>query len=635
MTEEFRDVDVEQQIGELVNRISELRDQCRYRSSSRISRELKRFAKAEKQVIPYLDANFYLMNDAQYLLDVETGIEVSVESIAYLESEEKARQLQPDFPEDRYHYVVSVMSSCAYDNLAKHTAKKEGYNSDGVHDCIAEGIHVCQRTGKLECVTCFREYATNVYRASDDLDMALHYARMISGNTPLDSDNDRRWVGSKDACELLLVNGDLAAAKETVIQALKLAKHYHMVLVAQMETAGLLAMILELEGTAGELPELLSHCGVDPSSFPEIEVGECPSLELQLALQDAVKFCCQGEHLHAISLLTDWDRRLLSSKCLSDWFELRLRLTAILRLAGMEDKAQALAKQLKPKAHAARDWLTLRRLQALTNGEVKPNPLASLVPLRSGIFAETSANPQTQSEANPTSAAVQEVDQDHKPARDASQSGEEITPLKSQLDQFVETLQESGGEEEVCRSVQQKMLAYKAEDVSHASDAARLIQMAHAFSSLSENAELVWDWAQPFLEKFSQDASVINMVADLGDTARETTDDDPDEIAALDYLESLMVKSLDLDPNHAGNFARGGRVLFAARRIGRSRTLLCAEFSLGPHTRRCGLAFGRHLQRNRPRPRWLGSFGSLYSQRQRGPRHLLASWANRVSSREI
>ena len=78
MSDEFRDMDVNQQIGELMDRIHDLRENCRYRSSSRISRELKRFAKAEKQVVPYLHANFYLMNDAQSLLDVETGIEAAV-----------------------------------------------------------------------------------------------------------------------------------------------------------------------------------------------------------------------------------------------------------------------------------------------------------------------------------------------------------------------------------------------------------------------------------------------------------------------------------------------------------------------------------------------------------------------------
>jgi hypothetical protein len=45
-----------------------------------------------------------------------------------------------------------------------------------MHGCISDGIQVCQRTGKLECVNCFREYAAEVYLAADDLPMALHQA---------------------------------------------------------------------------------------------------------------------------------------------------------------------------------------------------------------------------------------------------------------------------------------------------------------------------------------------------------------------------------------------------------------------------------------------------------------------------
>ena len=54
-------------------------------------------------------------------------------------------------------------------------------------------------------------------------------------------------------------------------------------------------------------------------------------------------------------------------------------------------------------------------------------------------------------------------------------------------DEYVEKLQQSGGDEETCRSVQRAMLAYHASEVEHPRDAARLIHMAHVFSSLSEN----------------------------------------------------------------------------------------------------------------------------------------------------
>ncbi len=574
MNDEFRDLDVNQQIAELMDRIGDLREQCRYRSSSRISRELKRFAKTEQQIIPYLHANFYLMNDAQSLLDVEAGIEAAVDSIAYLESEEKARKLQPELPEDHYYYTVNWMSTCAYDNLATHTAEKEGYNSDGVHDCINDGIQVCRRTGKLECITCFREYATDVYRAADDVDMALHYARMISGNPQPDSENDRRWVGAKDTAELLLLNGQLSAARQAAIEALMLAETYHSVLSAQMESANLLSMILALEGRSDELPALLSECGVDPEGFPEIEPGEYPVYELQKALHDATLACCRGDYHEAIGHLAEWDRRLPAQKCLSRWFEVRLRLIAIHKLAGLDDKAEALIRQLAPKAQKSRDWLTVRRLKGLILREVKPNPLATLASLAAGAFAEESGTA-------PTSAAKT---QESKPAPAAGETGmktgEELTPLQKMLDQYVETLQEAGGEADTCRSVQQAMLAYTADDVEHPQDAARLIHMAHVFSSLSQNATDVWEWAQPFLKKFPQDPVVLNVVADLGDTARETTDGEPDSIATVDQLERMIQESLDLDPHHAGNFARAGAFFLQHGELGEAERCYARSFRL-------------------------------------------------------
>lgn len=576
MTDEFRDLDVEQHVSELIDRINDLREECRYRSSSRISRELRRFAKAEKQVIPYLHANFYLMNDAQSLLDVETGIEAAVDTIAFLESEEKARKLQPDLPEDHYYYTVNWMSSCAYDNLATHTAEKEGYNSDGVHDCINDGIQVCRRTGKLECVTCFREYATDVYRAADDLDMALHYARMIIGNPNPDSDNDRRWVGAKDATELLLLNGQLEPAREAAIEALKLAETYHSTLSAQMESVGLLSMILTLEGHPDDLTELTAECGIDPSSFPEIEADEYPTWELQKAMQQATEACCRDEYEAAIAQLVDWDRRLMTQKCLSHWFEVRLRLIAIHLLAGKKDKASALAQQLESKAQFARDWLTIRRLKLLMTGEVQPNPLATLETMQSGRFSDQPEGKSSSatSERRPAS-PTDETEPGESPSGD-----EEDTPLKKRLDAYVTRLQDSGGDEDTCRSVQRAMMEFEAEQVEHPRDAARLIHMAHVFSSLSENATQVWDWAQQYVKKFPQDAVVLNVVADLGDTARETTDDDPEEIASIDELDRMIRESLDLDPNHAGNFARAGAFFLQHDEMGEAERCYARSFRL-------------------------------------------------------
>ncbi len=178
-------------------------------------------AKDNHRLIPYLNAQFRLMNNAQGQLDAERGKEAALEAISYLESEERARVFQADFPEEEYRHTVAWMSACGYDNLAKHIASMQGYNSEGMHQCITDGIGVCRRTGKLRCLTCFREYATDVYLASDDVPMALHFARIVRSIPEDAPSSERRWVGAKDETWILTLQGYLAAAEESANRALE------------------------------------------------------------------------------------------------------------------------------------------------------------------------------------------------------------------------------------------------------------------------------------------------------------------------------------------------------------------------------------------------------------------------------
>jgi hypothetical protein len=99
----------------------------------RVARETQRLARQERKVIPYLQAAISLMNSCLEVFEPEAGVNVAMECIALLESDDHARQFQPDLPEDHYQYMVSRISTCAYDHLAMHTAEKEGHNSDGLY----------------------------------------------------------------------------------------------------------------------------------------------------------------------------------------------------------------------------------------------------------------------------------------------------------------------------------------------------------------------------------------------------------------------------------------------------------------------------------------------------------------------
>src|SRR5262249_36306241 len=140
-----------------------------------------------------------------------------------LKDEERARLLQPDFPAAAYEAEAAWMTACAYENLAEATGMLEGYNSEGMHQCITDGVDVCRRTGKLACVNCFREYAAQVYTAADDLALALHSARLTTANLgPYPARGDRRHLGARHESWLLLLQGQLDACEASLERSVAL-----------------------------------------------------------------------------------------------------------------------------------------------------------------------------------------------------------------------------------------------------------------------------------------------------------------------------------------------------------------------------------------------------------------------------
>ena len=132
--------DIDTRLDELDDKETAFDKQCRFTSANRIATEIRRLAKAEGRFMPYLSATFTIMNNAKSLLEPIVGREASVEMISLLESEDRARAIQPNLPEHEYEECVNWYSSCAYDNLATYTAELSGYNSDGVHSCMSQWI---------------------------------------------------------------------------------------------------------------------------------------------------------------------------------------------------------------------------------------------------------------------------------------------------------------------------------------------------------------------------------------------------------------------------------------------------------------------------------------------------------------
>jgi tetratricopeptide (TPR) repeat protein len=595
MSEPEPNDNAEQQIDELFDRYSDLRDRCHIRSADRISREIKRIARTERLVIPYLYANHQLMNNAQSLLDPDFGAEISIESIAILESEERARQIQADLPEGHYEYVIHSMSSCAYDNLAKHIAQREGYNSNGVHDCIADGIQVCRRTGKLECISCFREYATDVYVASDDLEMAHHHAMAVmqNGVKEDDEDSDRRWVGAKDLVSISLLQGQLDAALDHCDRVFELAQTYHSPFEAKLDSVDVLKKTLLLAGREDEYEAFLNRWDVPIDIGQNIPKNEYPAGEIGDAKRNAIAMCCSGNYSEAIDLLTEFDRLTKTLKCRHEWFGLRVQLIAAYLLKGDRSRSVRLAEQLVKEAGPARDWLTIRQVKALTQGESTISPLGQPTSFKVGPFADRTqvvgANvPRADGDSEIASSNVDSnsdstSDAERESSTDAAQADEAKSALTLVLQKAFEDFVENREDSEKSKAIVADLLKLTVEDFAEVADANRALHLVNMLSESTEQSFDAWRWCQPFFEHFANDAVFVNVYANMAHSAREEeqmADRDPDRVLTFDKVEDLFQRSLDLDPERANNFARAGQFYLSAERVGDAERCFARGFRL-------------------------------------------------------
>jgi tetratricopeptide (TPR) repeat protein len=563
------DLDVKARLKELSTKYTDLNQRCLNTSANRLAREAARLARENHLLIPYLWALFRLMNSAQGQNDPEAGKQAALEVISYLESPDRARSFQSDVPENEYAEIVGWMSACAYDNLATHIASMHGYNSEGMHQCITDGINICRRTGKLRCLTCFREYASNVYLASDDLTMAVHFARMVRSMPENAPNSERRWVGAKEETWMLLLVGDLQGAEQSAHDTLKLAETYHTPLHAKIRTLQLLETIALLLGQHGEYRAQFGQQATELA----IPRGESIDNDLDSDENAALHACCERDFQKAEEILVHWDRWLTDHGNLNGWFDVRLRLIACHRLAGNQNRLEPLARQLSDKAWQARDWLTLHRLSRLMDPAEAPSPLALLGPLAVGPFA--AADPSVSIPAKTSEPAPSVPDASAAPPAAA----EEKPPLDDAFKQLVErlnSLQDDASRQALLGDV----LAIPTASVTHALDAARLLHFLTFIQGDDPTAihRATWTWAESIAAPCPRTAVVLNLLAVLGDLLRR--DEAMRETITADQVERGFRASMDLDPFDARNHFRAGLFYLGQENLGEAERCLARGFRL-------------------------------------------------------
>jgi len=529
-----------------------------------------------------------------------------------LESEEKAREIQSDLPLDEYEATIYWLSSCAYDNLAEHYAIRYGYGGERVQGVAQEGFDVCRRTGKLECLACFREYAMNVYEAAGDLEMAMHFSRSAFQTLPMADKNDRRVVGGTNYANQLMLLGRLTEAAEIADASVGLAKSSYDPFEWRFLTQCCLGEILHLTGRADEFEERCAVLGepVDWSLSPPPE--ENLLLAYRKALYESVRLTYEGALKQAEELLSYWDRDLYDRLALGPWFEVRTRLIAINRLAGRDEIAETLGDVLRKEARQNQAWLYLERLAVMERGDVPLSPVAFLRAPQEGVYV-----PPPSATAYPRSTPVTESALRKSEATDEqSQKGERTpsgeekepsfdwssTPLAPKFDEWAERYAKNQSEVEMT-AIFDEILGIVPDTVQVPQDAARLLFITGQMAELLNRELELWMWARQFLSRFSENGDVLNLVATAGlsavqarsrriaesrasegkrkrSQARKRHKKTRGTLPTLQQLEEMFRKSLELSPSHPRHYLRAAQFYRFAGRHGETEWCLARSFAL-------------------------------------------------------
>ena len=532
---------------------------CEIRSAIRVAKESTRMAKSHQLAIAYMRGLFDQMRFGHGILDPQSTREVSVELVMLLQDEDQARRIQPALDEGHYHWLCSWMTSCAYDNLAEATGTISGYNSPGMHDCINDGIQVCRQTGKLECIKCFREYASDVYQACDDFEMVRHQCQsLLQYNPQNEDDKDRRWSGHHKLGKVLLLEGRVERAIEELNRALELSQAENVYLKRRAK--------LLVAATLDEAQLLNDKTRFDWDSVKDElpEAGEWPYFELLQAENKALAAVLNKDFESAIELLTEWDRRLTEQNCLKDWFEIRLRLIAAYSGSDQQKRADALAKGLEAKAHESQDYLTLRRLAKLRSEQKETSPIA-------GLGSETSESASIPKIVNTNSNGA-----DSTPTETVED--DEVTPLgefiASAMQRMMET-EESESRDELL----EEFLAINPSEIEDPRDAAYLVHTSQFLVQGTEQAKRVWEWARKMIDRFPDDAKTISVVAAIGHYFRSA---DPTEFEDIttEQLTKWFQLSASLNLDDPQNFARAARFHYDEGNSGEAERCYSRAFRL-------------------------------------------------------
>ncbi|MFN7291847.1 MAG: tetratricopeptide repeat protein [Pirellula sp.] len=568
----------EKELEALNDRAGDLMEKSYCDSSFRLFGELRQRSKSERSLAYYVFGTFCQMTLAHRQFQFEVVRERAIELIAIFENEEQARKIEPELDLEEYEGLRYQMGACAYEVLAEATGELEGYNSEGMQECLTGGIEVCHRIGKLSCVGCFREYAYDIHQAADDYELArFHCHQVIKQGDQFSERGDRRWLATLKLGVLDVYEGELELARQ------KFEKSWEL---AQLETVN------DIQGAkfgvALEL-HLLDLLEGKPSEIRFNELvhtlpprGECVEYDLDRDYVQAMEFALSGEWDQAEALLMKWHRFCKLQKSISRWLERGIRLVACKRLRGEIEAAKRIAAPLEEAATKSNDWSSLKRLNTCLDQTVSITPLGTIVKnskLHPGDNARVSESSGTDSVRPP----YYELSTD--------------TPLYGWLNDLGERLHKAldeEGEDADIDIFRDELMLSQNRDWSNPEDIGRALHYMTYLVTPGADFKKIWEWANKMVQGFQETGYLISILARLGmgisaaERFNQITKIDfeningelPPTLIENERLDQLVRKSLQLDSSGVNNNFRAAEVFEYIDKLGEAERCYARAFKL-------------------------------------------------------
>jgi tetratricopeptide (TPR) repeat protein len=568
----------EKELEALNDRAGDLMEKAYCDSSFRLYGELRQRAKSERSLAYYVFGTFCQMTLAHRQFQFEVVRERAIELIAIFENEEQARKIEPELDLEEYEGLRYQMGACAYEVLAEATGELEGYNSEGMQECLTGGIEVCHRIGKLSCVGCFREYAYDIHQAADDYELArFHCHQVIKQGDQFSERGDRRWLATLKLGILDVYEGELELARQKFETAWELA---------QLESVNDIPSAKF--GVAMELHflDMIEGKPTDPR-FDELvntlpPRGECVEYDLDRDYVNAMKLALSGEWDQAEELLVKWHRFCKQQKSISRWLESGIRLVACKRLRGDMSAAKRIAAPLEAAATKSNDWSSLRRLNSCLDQSISITPIGTIV---------------KNSKLHPGDNARVNLAPDHDSTRPPYHELSTDTPLYGWLNDLGERLHKALdelGEDLDIDIFRDELILSQNRDWSNPEDIGRALHYMTYLVTPGADFKRIWEWANKMVQGFQETGYLISILARLGmgisaaERFNQITKIDfenfngslPPTLIENERLDQLVRKSLQLDSSGVNNNFRAAEVFEYIDNLGEAERCYARAFKL-------------------------------------------------------